>query len=138
MVKLRKKASFGRRVCRQHTGAFKAQVALAALREGKTMAQLCQEFDPHANQITEWKRQLLERAADGRGAWRDNVFVERLWRTVKYEHVYKHVYACVGEAKSKIAKYLDWYNTGRVHSSLDDQTPDQAYWDKLPKLAVAA
>ena len=93
---------FGRRVCRQHTGAFKAQVALAALREGKTMAQLCQEFDPHANQITEWKRQLLERAADGRGAWRDNVFVERLWRTVKYEHVYKHVYAAWARQNLKL------------------------------------
>ena len=64
MVKLRKKASVARRVRRQHTSAFKAQVALAALREDRTMAQLCQEFDLHANQITEWKRQLLERAAD--------------------------------------------------------------------------
>ena len=71
---------------------------------------------------------------DGRGAWRDNVFVERLWRTVKYEHVYKHVYASVSQAKTQIAQYLDWYNLGRAHSSLDDQTPDQAYWDKLPKL----
>ena len=62
--KLRKKSSVARRVRRQHTGAFKAQVALAALREDKTMAQLCQEFDLHANQISEWKRQLLERAAD--------------------------------------------------------------------------
>jgi transposase-like protein len=64
MVKLKKKAGVAKRVRRQHTGAFKAQVALAALREDKTMAQLCQEFDLHANQITEWKRQLLERAAD--------------------------------------------------------------------------
>jgi transposase-like protein len=64
MVKLKKKVGVAKRVRRQHTGAFKAQVALAALREDKTMAQLCQEFDLHANQITEWKRQLLERAAD--------------------------------------------------------------------------
>ena len=64
MVKMRKKAAVARRVRRQHTGVFKAQVALAALREDKTMAQLCQEFDLHANQIAEWKRQLLERAAD--------------------------------------------------------------------------
>ena len=67
MVKLRKKAAVARRVRRQHTGAFKAQVAqvaLAALRKDKTIAQLCEEFDLHANQITEWKRQLLERAAD--------------------------------------------------------------------------
>ena len=53
-----------RRVRRRHTGAFKALVALAALREDKTMAQLCQEFDLHVNRITECKRQLLERAAD--------------------------------------------------------------------------
>ena len=64
MVKLKKKVGVAKRVRRQHTGAFKAQVALAALREDKTMAQLCQEFDLHANQITEWKRQLLERAPD--------------------------------------------------------------------------
>jgi len=64
MVKLKKKTDVAKRVRRQHTGAFKAQVALAALREDKTMAQLCQEFDLHAKQITEWKRQLLERAAD--------------------------------------------------------------------------
>jgi transposase len=64
MVKLKKKAGVAKRVRSQHTGAFKARVALAALREDKTMAQLCQEFDLHANQITEWKRQLLERAAD--------------------------------------------------------------------------
>ena len=64
MSRLKKKANVARRVRRQHTGAFKAQVALAGLREDKTIAQLCQEFDLHANQITEWKRQLLERAAD--------------------------------------------------------------------------
>ena len=79
---------------------------------------------------------------DGRCAWRDNVFVERLWRTVKYEHVYKHVYASVGQAKAQIATYLDWYNMQRAHSSLNEQTPDQAYRVKLPKpgcqLALAA
>ena len=62
MTKLKKKATVARRVRRQHSGAFKAQVALAALREDKTIAQLCQDYDLHANQILEWKRQLLERA----------------------------------------------------------------------------
>lgn len=75
---------------------------------------------------------------DGRGAWRDNVFVERLWRTVKYEHVYKHAYADVKEAKTKMGQYLDWYNTGRGHSSLDKQTPDKWYWENLPKMQEAA
>jgi putative transposase len=64
---------------------------------------------------------------DGRGAWRDNVFMERVWRTLKYEHVYKHVYASVGAARSQVGEYLDWYNVERGHSSLEGQTPDEAY-----------
>ena len=75
---------------------------------------------------------------DGRGAWRDNVFVERLWRSVKYEHVYKHAYANVAGARTKIGAYLDWYNKDRAHSSIDDQTPDEAYWASLPELKKAA
>jgi len=63
-MKLKKKATAARRVRRTHEPAFKARVALAALREDKTMAQLCQQFDLHANQISDWKRQLVERAAD--------------------------------------------------------------------------
>ena len=75
---------------------------------------------------------------DGRGAWRDNVFVERLWRSVKYEHVYKHAYASVSDARTKIGTYLDWYNKDRAHSSISDQTPDEAYWGLLPELKKAA
>ena len=75
---------------------------------------------------------------DGRGAWRDNVFVERLWRSVKYEHVYKHAYASVADARAKIAAYLDWYNKGRAHSSISDRTPDEAYRVLLPELKKAA
>ena len=75
---------------------------------------------------------------DGRGAWRDNVFVERLWRSVKYEHVYKHAYASVSDARAKIGTYLDWYNCDRPHSSINDQTPDEAYWALLPKMDKAA
>lgn len=69
---------------------------------------------------------------DGRGAWRDNVFMERVWRTLKYEHVYKHIYANVQEASEKVGKYLRWYNSERTHSSLGDQTPDEAYGALLP------
>jgi putative transposase len=70
---------------------------------------------------------------DGRGAWRDNVFMERVWRTLKYEHVYKHVYTSVGEARSQVGEYLGWYNAGRGHSSLQGQTPDEAYARLTPQ-----
>lgn len=71
---------------------------------------------------------------DGRGAWRDNVFVERLWRIIKYEHVYDSV----ADARTLIGRHIDWYNAGRPHSSLQDQTPDEAYRASLPKPAKAA
>ena len=76
---------------------------------------------------------------DGRGAWRDNVFVGRLWRGVKYERV--HLRACEGEshAKTDISDYIDWYNTERGDTSLEsDQTPDAACWQMLPKKKIAA
>ena len=76
---------------------------------------------------------------DGRGAWRDNVFVERLWRSVKYERVYLRAYESVSEAKVDIAGYIEWYNTERGHTSLDNnQTPDAAYWQMLPRETLAA
>jgi putative transposase len=74
---------------------------------------------------------------DGKGAWRDNVFVERLWRTIKYEEVYLRAYETVSEARASIGRYLNFYNRRRPHSSLDRLTPDQAYFNKLP-LPVAA
>jgi putative transposase len=74
---------------------------------------------------------------DGKGAWRDNVFVERLWRSVKYEEVYLRAYDTVAEARASIRRYLDFYNSRRPHSSLDRQTPDQAYFTRLPQIAAA-
>jgi putative transposase len=74
---------------------------------------------------------------DGRGAWRDNVFVERLWRSVKYEEVYLRAYETVGEARNSIGRYLDFYNCRRPHSSLDGSTPDQAYFKSLPLRTAA-
>jgi putative transposase len=68
---------------------------------------------------------------DGKGAWRDNVFVERLWRTIKYEEVYLRAYESVADARRSIGRYLDFYNTRRPHQSLDGATPDQAYFTKL-------
>ena len=74
---------------------------------------------------------------DGKGSWRDNVFVERIWKSVKYEEVYLKAYASVGEARSSIGRYLDFYNRERPHSSLDRRTPDEAYFDYLPQRAAA-
>ena len=75
---------------------------------------------------------------DGKGAWRDNVFVERLWRTIKYEEVYLRAYASVAEARASIGRYLAFYNTRRPHSSLDGKTPDQAYFNPQLPVPVAA
>jgi putative transposase len=69
---------------------------------------------------------------DGKGAWRNNVFVERLWRSVKYEEVYLRAYDSVAEARTSIGRYLDFYNRRRPHSNLDRRTPDQAYFTPLP------
>jgi putative transposase len=69
---------------------------------------------------------------DGRGAWRDNVFVERLWRTIKYEEVYLRAYDSVADARQSIGRYLDFYNFKRPHQSLDNGTPDQVYFKKQP------
>jgi putative transposase len=74
---------------------------------------------------------------DGKGAWRDNVFVERLWRSVKYEEVYLKAYDSVGEARASIGRYLAFYNQRRPHSSLDRRTPDEAYFDPRPCAAAA-
>lgn len=65
---------------------------------------------------------------DGKGAWRDNVFVERCWRSIKYEEVYLKAYDTVREARSSISNYINFYNSGRPHSSLDGRTPDEAYF----------
>jgi putative transposase len=74
---------------------------------------------------------------DGKGAWRDNVFVERIWKSVKYEEVYLHAYDSVGAARASIGRYLDFYNGRRPHSSLDRRTPDEAYFDPTPSMAAA-
>jgi putative transposase len=75
---------------------------------------------------------------DGKGAWRDNVFVERLWRTIKYEEVNLHSYASVPEARAGISRYIGFYNSRQPHSSLDGRTPDQAYFNPpMPQTAAA-
>ncbi|MFL9946052.1 IS3 family transposase [Paraburkholderia agricolaris] len=75
---------------------------------------------------------------DGKGAWRDNVFVERVWRSVKYEEVYLKAYESVGHARRSIGDYINLYNQRRPHSSLEDRTPDEAYFATLPAIKLAA
>ena len=74
---------------------------------------------------------------DGKGCWRDNVFVERLWKSIKYEEVYLHAYESVPAAKAGLGRYITFYNTRRPHASLDRRTPDEVYFESLP-LARAA
>jgi putative transposase len=74
---------------------------------------------------------------DGRGAWRDNVFVERLWKSVKYEEVYLHAYDSVAAAKAGIQRYLAFYNSRRPHTALDRNTPDNVYFESQPLAAAA-
>lgn len=81
-------------------------------------------------------RQKIAISMDGKGCWRDNVFVERLWRSVKYEEVYLNAYASVPEARAGIGRYIAFYNTVRPHSALGGRTPDQIYFNQ-PLLAAA-
>lgn len=68
---------------------------------------------------------------DGKGCWREHVFVERLWKSITYEEVYVHAYETVRAAHKGVARYLTFYNQPRPHQALDGQTPDQVYYDNL-------
>ena len=74
---------------------------------------------------------------DGRGRWRDNVFVERIWKSIQYEEVYLHTYASVTEARNSIGRYIEFYNATRPHSSLKALTPDQVYLNRPPETLAA-
>lgn len=81
----------------------------------------------------------IQISMDGKGCWRDNVFVERLWKSVKYEEVYLHGYDTVSVARQALTRYFDFYNRRRPHSTLDGMTPDTAYFHlREPPLAAAA
>jgi len=83
-------------------------------------------------------KRAIRISMDGKGAWRDNVFVERLWRSVKYEEVYLRAYDSVSDARAGLARYLGFYNTRRPHRSLDGKTPDEFYFASLPANRKAA
>ena len=155
-------------------------MALAALKSEETLVQVAERFDVHPNQITQWKSQLMERAAelfaggsprpqegpeifntdqgaqftsaefisvlrqhqirisvDGRGRWRDNVFVERLWKSIKVRGGVSARLRNVSAARAGLARYIHFFNTRRPHSALDRRTPDAVYFDSLPPAAAA-
>mgnify|MGYP003401815983 FL=1 len=80
----------------------------------------------------------IQISMDGKGCWRDNVFVERLWKSIKYEEVYLHAYETIGDAHQGVARYLRFYNQTRPHQALDGQTPDQVYCNNLTTRQTAA
>jgi len=84
------------------------------------------------------KRHDIDISMDGKGRWLDNAFVERLWRSVKYEDVYLKAYASIAEARQGLGEYFEFYNRQRRHQSLDRRTPDDVYWSTLPQKEVAA
>jgi transposase InsO family protein len=121
---------------------FKAKVALAALKGEKTLSALAEQFDVHANPgpghalLHDWVEadHAVEGPASGE---RDNVFVERIWKSIKYEEVYLHAYAPVNEARTSMGRYVEFYNSIRPHSSLEACTPDQVYFNRLPATLAA-
>ena len=83
------------------------------------------------------KKEGISISMDGKGRWRDNVFVERIWKSIKYEEVYLHAYESVQQARESIGCYLKFYNSVRPHSSLGAFTPDQVYFNRLPEALAA-
>ena len=83
------------------------------------------------------KASEIQISMDGTGSWKDNVFVERLWKSVKYEEVYLRAYESVPEARTGLGRYFEFYNAGRPHSSLGGMTPDQ-FFDRAPAESAAA
>ena len=77
------------------------------------------------------KEANVDISMDGKGRWMDNVFVERLWRSVKYEEVYLKAYETVAEARAGIGTYLEFYNSERRHQGINRQTPDRVYWGSV-------
>ena len=79
----------------------------------------------------------IQRSMDGKGSWRDNRFIERLWKSVKYEEVYLHAYDSMTEARHGLMRYFTFHNQGWLHSALEGQTPDMVYFAPLPQREAA-
>ena len=96
----------------------------------KGFVYLCAVIDWHSRKVLAHRVSI---SMDGKGRWVDNVMVERLWRSVKYEEVYLKAYSNVLDAKKQLNAYFEFYNLKRPHSSLDKMTPDEFYYDQLPQ-----
>ena len=83
------------------------------------------------------KKHDIKISMDGRGRWMDNVFIERLWRSVKYEDVYLKAYSSLNEVRKGLTQWFDRYNKRRRHQGLDNRTPDEVYWSTLPTVKEA-
>jgi putative transposase len=88
--------------------------------------------------LTVLRRHDIQISMDGQGCWRDNVFIERLWRSVKYEEVYLHAYETVSDVRTGLARYFTFFNQRRPHAALGRRTPDAAYFSPLPKPSAAS
>lgn len=124
---------------------LEAAFCIEALKQALTRFGRPEIFNTdQGSQFTSWEfTKVLSDAGvqismDGKGAWRDNVVVERFWRTIKYEEVYIHACINVPEARDAIGRDILFFNSRRPHTSLDGQTRDQAYCNQLPTLTVAA
>ncbi len=84
------------------------------------------------------KARNIRISMDGRGCWRDNVFVERLSRTIKYEEVYLKAYDSVSQAKTSLGQFITFYNSRRPHQTFAGKTPDMIYFAGLPQANIAA
>ena len=82
------------------------------------------------------KQHGIRISMDGKGRWVDNVFVERLWRSVKYEEVYLKTQDCIGAARASLGQYFTYYNSQRRYQSLDRRTPDNVYYQDAARLAA--
>src|SRR5476651_803838 len=136
---------------------FKAKIALEALREVATVPELAKRHGIHPNQINGWKKQVLDNGAslfargasgrleaagiaismDGRGRFMNNIFIERLWRSIKYEEVHLKAYADGREARDGIGSWMNFYNHRRPHQAMNNQFPMAAWRAGMDRIEAA-